>query len=277
MRRMRVGVTTALEDGPREAIGKVRALGLTACQVTCVHEEPLTPANAAALRAAAAEMDIDIATLSVHIPVRQVWNFDDGPSTIGFTPLPNREPGMRMFKRSSDFARWAGIASIKIHLGFTPADPRAPLYTSLVDLLKELASYCEANGNDLWLECGQETPVVMLRTIEDIGALNVYVNHDAANLQIYGMGNAVDSLQIYGRYVRGVHVKDGLYPADGHTLGAARPVGQGSVDYPAFIRGLAAFGFDGVLCIEAAIKPETEGEITRSAAYLNAIVARLAG
>jgi sugar phosphate isomerase/epimerase len=250
-------------------------LGLSACQVTCVHEEPLTQDNAAELRLAAGESSIEIATLSVHIPVRQVWSFDEGPSTIGLTPLQNREAGMRMFKKSSDFARWAGISSIKIHLGFTPIDPADAVYRSLIAALKELAAYCAANGNDVWLECGQETPVVLLRTIQDIGAGNVFINHDAANLQIYGMGNAVDSLQVYGTYVRGVHVKDGEYPTDGHKLGSAKPVGPRSVNWPLFIAGLEDRGFSGVLCLEQRISPETADEIHHAVDYLNGILAGL--
>jgi L-ribulose-5-phosphate 3-epimerase len=276
MPAIKVGITTALEDGPRAAIMKVGELGLSACQVTCVHEEPLTEENAAELRFVAADQGIEIATMSVHIPVRQVWSFDEGPSTIGLAPLQNRAAGMRMFKKTSDFARWAGVPSIKIHLGFTPIDPRDALYIGMIDELKTLAAYCAANGNDLWLECGQEPPVVLLRTIQDVGASNVFINHDA-NLQIYGMGNVVDSLKVYGQYVRGVHIKDGEYPTDGHKLGAAKPIGQGSVDFKGFIGGLAARGFAGVLCIEMGIKPENVAEIQRAAAYLQGIVDECGG
>jgi L-ribulose-5-phosphate 3-epimerase len=274
---MMVGITTPLENGPREAIIMVHSLGLPACQVTCVHMEPLTEENAALLRAAAKEFGIAIATLSVHIPVRQVWNFDEGPDTIGLTPLANRASGKLMFSRSSDFAKWAGIPSIKIHLGFTPCNPADPVYLTLVEDLKALAAYCSANGNDIWLECGQEPPVVLLRTIQDVGAPNLFINHDAANLQIYGMGNAVDSLAVYGQYVRGVHVKDGEYPVDGHKLGAAKPIGQGSVNYPLFIGRLHALGFGGVLCIEQAIGPESVDGIQRAAHYLSSIVAQVEG
>jgi sugar phosphate isomerase/epimerase len=85
----------------------------------------------------------------------------------------------------------------------------------------------------------------------------------------------VDCLEVFGRYVWGVHIKDGEYPTDGHQLGASKPIGQGKVNFPLFIARLAELGFTGVLAIEQAIRPETVNEIKRATGYLESIIARL--
>lgn len=111
-------------------------------------------------------------------------------------------------------------------------------------------------------ETGQETPVTLKRAIQDIektlGKGNVGINLDPANLIMYGKANPVDALEVFGEYVRGIHGKDGMYPTDGHYLGAEMPLGQGKVNYPAFIAKLKEVGYDGDITIEREITGEEQ-------------------
>jgi len=50
----------------------------------------------------------------------------------------------------------------------------------------------------------------MLRAILDVGLDNQGVNFDCANLIMYGKSNPVDALDVIGKYVQGVHAKDGF-------------------------------------------------------------------
>ena len=43
--------------------------------------------------------------------------------------------------------------------------------------------------------------------------------------------NPVDSVDIYRDKIRGIHVKDGMYPTNGHSLGKEMPVGEGLVNF----------------------------------------------
>ena len=116
----------------------------------------------------------------------------------------------------------------------------------------------------------------MLRTIEDIGAENVGVNLDPANLLMYGKANPVDALDVIGRYVRGVHAKDGEYPTDGRSLGVEKPLGQGRVNFPALLAKLHALGYDGALTIEREISgPQQIEDIRAAKAFLQRIVTSL--
>lgn len=99
--------------------------------------------------------------------------------------------------------------------------------------------------------------MTLLRTIEDIGTGNLGVNLDPANLIMYGRGNPVDALDLFGKYVRNMHVKDGLYPTNGRDLGKEVPVGKGKVNFPKLLDRLKnEFGYDGALTLEREISDE---------------------
>ncbi|MDY4668560.1 MAG: TIM barrel protein, partial [Oliverpabstia sp.] len=79
-----------------------------------------------------------------------------------------------------------------------------------------------------------------------------------ANLLMYGKANPVDALDVFGEYVMGIHAKDGMYPTDGHSLGAEMPLGKGKVNYPVFIEKLKEVGYKGDLTIEREISGEEQ-------------------
>ena len=78
-----------------------------------------------------------------------------------------------------------------------------------------------------------------------MGTDNLGINLDPANLILYGKGNPVDALDVFGKYVRDMHGKDGFYPTDGKNLGEEVPVGEGKVNFPALIAKLKELGYDG--------------------------------
>jgi len=95
--------------------------------------------------------------------------------------------------------------------------------------------------------------VTLLRTLEDVGTGNLGVNLDPANLVMYGKGNPVDALKVIGKFVRGIHIKDGKYPTDGRELGIEVPLGQGDVDFPKFFAGLEALGYRGPIPLRSSL------------------------
>lgn len=253
MAAMRLGVLVPLRERPQESIQQVQDLGFPTCQVSCWDPARMTRATAHALRGAADAAGIAITTLWVGAPGRYVWNFIDGPRTIGLVPSTTRRERLAALKHGSDFATWAGVASIATHVGFIPENPDDPQYAATVAALRELAAYCQANRQDFWFETGQETPITLLRTIEDIGLPNLDINLDPANLLMYGKANPLDALDVFGAYVRGVHAKDGEYPTNGRELGREKPLGQGRVNFPALLDKLKALGYSGALTIEREI------------------------
>ena len=156
-----------------------------------------------------------------------------GSANFGLrVPAATRDRRVQSMLIGSDFAKKLEIEDIITHVGFLPENPMTTEYWDVVTALREVAEHCKRNGQYFMFETGQETPVTLLRTIEDIGTGNLGVNLDPANLYRYGKGNPIDALDVFGKYVRGVHIKDASSPTEGRTLGPELPIGQGDVNFP---------------------------------------------
>jgi len=255
MAKLRIGVISSLGEGPRKAIENAHGLGLTGTQLACWDPNLYTDEAAAETVAASREFDVEVNTVWAGGggTIATVWNFYDGPLTIGIVPRPERRERIDGLKAGADFAKKIGVRSITTHVGFIPENPNNDLYKEVVVSLKEVCAYCSDLGLEFWFETGQETPVTLLRTIEDVGADNMGINLDPANLILYGKASPVDALDVFGKYVRGVHAKDGLYPTNGRELGTEVALGQGKVNFPKLIEGLKKYNFNGHLTIEREI------------------------
>lgn len=202
-----------------------------------------------------------------------VWNFYEGPKTLGLLPAEYREMRIKNLCDGADFAKKLGIKNIVTHIGFIPENPFDPEFVPLCDAVKRVALHLKQNGQNLLFETGQETPVAMLRCFEEVGIDNLGVNLDTANLIMYGKANPVDSLDVFGKYVMNVHAKDGLYPTNGRELGKEVAIGEGRVDFKRFFEKLRGMGYDGYVTIEREIKGEKQTEDIRNAKkYLEAII-----
>ncbi|MBQ6846590.1 MAG: sugar phosphate isomerase/epimerase [Oscillospiraceae bacterium] len=200
----------------------------------------------------------------------KVWDFVDGPKTLGLVPPEYREQRLRDLRRCADFAKILGVKDMATHVGFVPEQPCYQGYNELVRAVSDIAEYCDKYGVHFNFETGQETPVTLMRLFSDVGAENLGVNLDPANLILYGRGNPVDAIDIYGDKIRGVHVKDGDYPkVDFHKLGNERVVGEGTVNYPVFLPKLLASGYTGDLYIEREISgAERAEDVKKTVSYI---------
>jgi sugar phosphate isomerase/epimerase len=123
------------------------------------------------------------------------------------------------------------------------------------------------------METGQETPVTMLRAILDTGLDNIGANLDTANLILYDKGEPVGALDVIGKYVRGLHAKDGLYPTDPKNLGQEVAIGKGKVDFPEVVRKLHKLDYSGPITIEREISgARQEADIRASVQYLQRLI-----
>ena len=90
---------------------------------------------------------------------------------------------------------------------------------------------------------------------------------------MYGFGNPVDALCVFGKYVRNMHGKDGCLPTDPRKLGPEKPVGQGMVDFPAIFKKFREIGYDRYCIIEREISGEQQlRDILSAKEYLSALV-----
>ena len=243
-----------LEEGFRNA----GEMGFHYCQLLSWDRNLWTEEEADRIRTLCRQYEITITEFWCGWDGPKVWNFTEGPATLGIVPPEYREERCRNLLEGAAFARKLGIKDVATHMGFLPENLTDPLWPGVCAAVKRLGESLKASGQNLLFETGQETPVVLLRLFETVGTGNLFVNLDPANLILYGKGNPVDALDLLGDYVRGVHAKDGLYPSGGLELGQEVRLGDGKVNFPALLRGLRAHGYQGSLTIEREITGEEQ-------------------
>lgn len=267
---MRLGLIIGVEKDPDAAIAKVHNLGLPTCQASLT---TFGPEMATRLKNALKKYGVEATAVNTSGPGPDIYDFYQGPLTIGLVPRKYRRQRIDHLKQASDFAKQCGIPALHTHFGFIPENPNDPVYAEAVEACTEVVRHLKDNNQTVLYETGQETPITLLRLIKDVGLNNQGVNLDTANLILYGKGNPVDALDVIGNYVRGLHAKDGLFPTDPRQLGQEVPIGQGKVDFPLLIRRLKELNYRGPVTIEREISgPQQMEDIKRSIAFLQNLI-----
>lgn len=235
---MKIGVCMNLYsvEQLREQLETLCSHGFDTCQLICWNPAFFNEETAEKVKALFAEYKVTPSAFWCGWGGPCVWNFYEGQQTIGLVPPEYRAQRVKELCDGADFARILGVENVVTHMGFIPEDPNDPRFEGFCDAVREVAAHCKKNGQYLLFETGQETPVTMLRTFEKVGMDNLGVNLDTANLILYGRANPVDALDVFGKYVRNLHAKDGKYPVNGHDLGCETRLGDGKVDLKAFLK-----------------------------------------
>jgi L-ribulose-5-phosphate 3-epimerase len=263
-----LGVITSANN-PEEDLKIVRELGFPSCQLDI---RTYSPDLAKRLATALKNYRLIPTSLICMGPGTYKYNFTEGPSTIGLVPRENRAVRVERLRQGVNFCKAVGIPAVFAHFGFIPENPRDVLYTEFVDTMKSLGEYALKQGIDLYFETGQETPVTLLRAIEDIGTGNLFVNYDTANLVMYGKANPLDGLKVIGKYVKSLHAKDGTYPVNPRELGKEVPIPTGEVNFPGVISYLKKLNFNGSITIECELAGHNTEYILKTKEYLKKII-----
>lgn len=270
--RPNIGVMSELVPNAA-TIDVVAEYGLLCTQVVSWNLELATLDIARTLKKRAADNNVRLTAIWGGYSGPQEWNFTKGPVTLGLVPCAYRAMRVLELKKWADFATEAGAPAIITHCGFLPENMTDPAFEEVLVAIQDVAGYCKKLGIEFWFETGQETPVTLLRFIQATGLDNLGINLDPGNLLMYGKGNPLDSLRVFGKYVKAVHTKDAFPPTDGNELGAAVVVGTGCVDYPRFLPALLDLGFTGDLTIEREITGEQQiKDILYTKDYLNKLL-----
>jgi L-ribulose-5-phosphate 3-epimerase len=257
---MKIGVLIAYnrQTDLLASFQKAADMGLECCQI-CIWDVSLhSDALAERILQASAQTGISVSALWAGWSGPCEWNFAAGPLTLGLVPPAYRAGRLKELFAASDFAEKIQVTDVITHCGYIPENPNDPDYLGVVVALRSLASHMKRKGQFFLFETGQETPVTLLRAIEDIGTGNLGINFDMANLVLYGKANPADALDIIGKYVRNLHCKDGEYPTDGRNLGHEKKLGDGRVNLPLILEKLKKLGYDGALTIEREISGEEQ-------------------
>ena len=274
---IKIGTCVSLDtmEGIEERLRMLGKNGFDSCQLISWNPEVWKEENVPVLKELLEKYGVTVSAFWCGWEGPKVWDFYDGQITLGLVPAEYRQMRIRNLCDGADFAHKLGITDVATHMGFIPENPNDPCFNSFCVAVRTVAEHLQKNGQYLLFETGQETPVTMLRCFEKVGTDNLGVNLDTANLILYGRANPVDALEVFGKYVRNLHAKDGCYPVNGHDLGRETRLGEGKVDFRALFVKLHELGYDSYVTIEREIaegSPEQIRDILESRDYLQNII-----
>lgn len=274
---MKVGICVIhRENSVTQSIQRIVEQGFDNCQLLSWNNDLWTDDEAQIILNACSKFNVKITAFWCGWSGPAVWDFYDGPETLGLVPQVYRYARMNDLMKGSDFAKKICVKNIVTHVGFIPENPHDSNYTSLISSLKVVVGHMKKNNQLFMFETGQETPVTLLRAIEDIGYDNIGINLDPANLIMYGKANPVDSLDVFAKYVKGVHGKDAFYPTNGRNLGQEVAIGSGKVNFEKLIPELNKIGYTGSITIEREIEGEQQIiDIMKGKTFLEEIINKL--
>lgn len=186
----------------------------------------------------------------------------------GFQIAEDNAERIEKTKKIIDLAYEFDVSVITTHIGVIPSDKSEPRYAVMLDALTKCGEYAADRGVTLAIETGPETAKTLLQFLKDIKR-GVGVNLDPANFVMVTGQDPVEAVELLGDYIVHTHVKDGImlkktdpkiiydhFATGGiEALNVAdyfieTPLGEGKVDFAAYINALRKIGFDGYLTVE---------------------------
>lgn len=279
MEKWPLGVFASIDAGLGVKLEVARDLGVPTIQLHAPEKQTRTAANADRFLTKLASMNIRITAVFGGFEGESYADIPTVVRTVGLVPKETRAARTQEMKEIADFAKLLGVNVVALHLGFVPHDTADPLYREVLDITRDVCDHCQANGQNLHLETGQEPADTLLKFIGDVKRDNLFINFDPANMILYGAGEPIAALKQVGRYVRSVHCKDGTWAKNpGKEWGAEVPLGEGDVGMENYLRTLDEIGYHGPLTIEREIPQEPErqkAEIGRALTLLRELKSKI--
>ncbi|MEX0775053.1 MAG: TIM barrel protein [Phycisphaeraceae bacterium] len=194
--------------------------------------------------------------------------------TGGVVPDEHWPANWEIARRSAAIAAEWDVPLVSFHAGFLPADAADPNRNKLLERIGKITEHFAGLGLTLLLETGQERAATLssfLDALEQQGRRNVMINFDPANMILYNMGDPVESLRLLLPRVRQVHLKDALHSPTPGQWGKEAPVGDGDVDWRAFVRVLTQANFTGDLVVEREAGKTRIADIRKAVEHLSAL------
>lgn len=174
---------------------------------------------------------------------------------------------------------------VTTHIGVIPSDEDSPKYSVMLDAIRQCGEYAASKGVTLAIETGPEIASVLGGFVAKAGK-GVGVNLDPANFVMVTGQDPAEAVYMLRDYIVHTHLKDGkmlkksnpveIYNvfAEGGIEGLnvadyfiETPVGEGDVDFDAYVGALKEIGFDGFLAIERETGSDPSLDIAKAAAY----------
>ena len=188
-------------------------------------------------------------------------------------------------KRIMDLAKELETDVVTTHIGVIPVDKTCDRYKIMQAAAYELAQYADAMHAHFAIETGPEIAVTLKAFLDDLGSRGVAVNMDPANFVMVTKDDPVQAVYTLKDYIVHTHAKDGvnLKPCDPEKIYAEMdhgawdsepafkevPLGQGTVDFPKYLKALEDVGYRGFLTIEREVGGNPAADIGEAVKFLN--------
>lgn len=264
----------------REGVMKVKEVGGDGMQVYVVSgqmaPEAMDASARADFRAFCAEQGLVIAALCGDL------------GGHGFRCAKENETKIPRSKEIVDLAVDLGTKVVTTHIGVVPHEKNA-IYETMKAACRELGNYAESKGVCFAIETGPEPAATLRAFLDDVGSKGIGVNLDPANLVMVCGDDPVAAVETLKPYIVHTHAKDGiqLQPCDPERVYGSFadggfeklveetgelfrevPLGEGSVDWPAYLAALKNIGYRGFLTIEREVGENPEGDIRKAVTFL---------
>lgn len=262
-----------------DGVRKAREIGADGIQVYVVdgemRAESLTPAQRRDFRALVADNGLEISALCGDL------------GGHGFQ-LPQENAGkIRRSKAIVDLAVDLGTRVITTHIGVVPDDPADPVFQNQLQVCREIGQYALAHGVAFAIETGPEPAAVLAGLLDAVDCPGIGVNLDPANLVMVVNDDPVQAVYTLAKHIKHTHAKDGVqlkrcdpvkvYAAfaeggiEGLNIGELfneLPLGQGKVNWDAYLAALGKTGYHGYLTIEREVGANPEADIRTAVQFL---------
>ncbi len=192
-------------------------------------------------------------------------------------------------KRIIDLANDLDTNIVTTHIGVVPDDKNHERYKVMQDACFQLAEYADKCGSHFAVETGPELSLVLKEFLDSLNSKGVSVNMDPANICIVTGENPTEAVYNLKDYIVHTHAKDGkmLHPIGAEYIYGIKPfpkelegilyeeevpLGQGSVDFPSYLKALEEIGFRGFLTIEREVGDNPEADIKTAYDYLRTCI-----
>ena len=171
-------------------------------------------------------------------------------------------PSMR---KVVDLANDLEVSIITTHVGSIPEDPNDPARAAMAEALDEIGGYAGEKGVKLATETGPESPASLAQFLSEVDSPGLAVNYDPANLVMNGFDH-LGGVKILAPWIVHTHAKDAVRYPDGRKQEV--PLGEGTVDFPTYLKALREIGFDGYLTVEREVGDNPERDIRAAVEFL---------
>lgn len=286
---MKIGVMVdSFRVGLDKGIAKAAAMGAQGLQIYAVSgeisPENLTPSRIREIRRKLGDNGLVVSALCGDL------------GGHGFARLEENAWRVEKSQRIMDLALELGTTVVTTHIGVVPSNPAHPRWSILQRACEAVGTYGDKVGVRFAIETGPEPADVLLRFIESLDTQSVKVNLDPANLVMVTGTDPVAAVHTLARHIVHTHAKDGVRlrvvdaevvydgfaegtGADSTSLGEPFrevPLGEGSVDFGAYLKALEAVGYDGFLTIEREVGDDPEQDIRKAVDFLKDHLKKLA-